>query len=359
MKTTDRGQSPGGPSNPSTHSTVEERLRDLLNEALSALAQAATKESVLALKARYLGRKGGISSFLSDLASAAKDERKALGELINAAKGRLEEEIQRRLSSLIEGEKAGRLKGERLDITLPGRTLHAGKSHPVTRVLEEVQDVFLGLGFDVAEGPDVELDYYNFEALNIPKDHPARDMQDTFYVSDEVVLRTHTSPVQIRVMEKRTPPIRVIAPGAVYRRDSDITHTPMFHQVEGFMVDERVTFSNLKGVLTEFLGKLFGPGTGVRFRPSFFPFTEPSAEVDIRCVICSGSGCRVCKGSGWLEILGCGMIHPEVFRAVKYDPEKTTGFAFGLGIERIAMLKYSIDDIRLFFENDMRFLKQF
>jgi len=274
-------------------------------------------------------------------------------------KARLEAAIDAKVAAIETLERAERLSRERIDITLPGRCIRPGRMHPVTQVMEEIEEIFSGLGFDVAEGPEVELDYYNFEALNLPKDHPARDMQDTFYVSDEVLLRTHTSPVQIRVMEKERPPLRVIAPGTVYRRDSDITHTPMFHQVEGFMVDKGVTFSNLKGVLTHFLHSLFGDRTDIRFRPSFFPFTEPSAEIDIRCVMCGGSGCRVCKGSGWLEILGAGMIHPEVFRSVKYDPEEYTGFAFGLGIERIAMLKFGIEDIRMFFENDLRFLRQF
>jgi len=252
-----------------------------------------------------------------------------------------------------------RLAEERIDVTLPGRQQHYGHKHPITQVTEEVVGIFAALGFGVAEGPEVEKDFYNFEALNIPKEHPARDMQDTFYVTDDVVLRTHTSPVQIRTMLEQAPPVRVVAPGTVYRRDSDITHSPMFHQIEGFLVDKQVTFGDLKGILTTFINECFGRGTGVRFRPSFFPFTEPSAEVDIQCVICGGKGCRVCKQSGWLEILGSGMIDPEVFKAVGYDPEVYSGFAFGMGIERIAMLKYGVNDLRLFFENDLRFLRQF
>lgn len=335
------------------------RLEKLASTALDELAQSGTIDAVLQVKTKYLGRKGEVASLLKELGALSPEERKKAGEAINKAKASLEEAFDARLASLESGERAARLQKEKIDITLPGRSIAPGRMHPVTQVMEEIEEIFSGLGFDVAEGPEVELDYYNFEALNLPKDHPARDMQDTFYVSDEVLLRTHTSPVQIRVMEKERPPLRVIAPGTVYRRDSDITHTPMFHQVEGFMVDKGVTFSNLKGVLTHFLHSLFGEKTDVRFRTSFFPFTEPSAEVDIRCVICGGSGCRVCKGSGWLEILGAGMIRPEVFRAVKYDPEEFTGFAFGIGIERIAMLKYGMDDIRMLFENDLRFLRQF
>ncbi len=338
---------------------MTEKLSGLLKEALSELSKASAKEAVLLIKAKYLGRKGEIPSLLKEMGALAPEERKQAGEAINRAKDRLEEEVEKALSSFQEREKEEKLRKERVDITLPGRSIPLGRKHPVTQIMNEVEEIFYGLGFDIEEGPEVELDYYNFEALNLPKDHPARDMQDTFYINEEVLLRTHTSPVQIRVMEKKRPPLRVIAPGTVYRRDSDITHTPMFHQVEGFMVDKGVTFSNLKGVLTLFLHKLFGEDTGIRFRPSFFPFTEPSAEIDIRCVICGGKGCRVCKGSGWLEILGAGMIHPGVFRAVNYDTEEYSGFAFGLGIERIAMLKFGIDDLRLFFENDLRFLRQF
>lgn len=338
---------------------MRERLENLQQEALKELESSSTKESVLQVKAKYLGRKGEIASLLKELGSLPPEERKTAGEAINLAKNRLEEDIEKLLKGFEDKEKAEKLSKEKVDITLPGRTISLGRAHPVSQVMAQIEEIFSGLGFDIAEGPEVELDYYNFEALNLPKNHPARDMQDTFYINDEVLLRTHTSPVQIRVMENRKPPLRVIAPGTVYRRDSDITHTPMFHQVEGFMVDKGVTFSNLKGILTLFLHRLFGENTAIRFRPSFFPFTEPSAEIDIRCVICKGSGCRVCKGSGWLEILGAGMIHPEVLKAVKYDPEEYTGFAFGLGIERIAMLKFGIDDLRLFFENDLRFLRQF
>lgn len=338
---------------------MSRRVEDLEREALDELSRASSeREALREARNRYLGRKGEVAELLKGLGTLPPEERKKAGEAINNLKTRLEEAFDKALSALDEGEKRERLEKERVDITLPGRSIRPGKLHPVTQITDEIEDIFTGLGFDIAEGPEVELDYYNFEALNFPKDHPARDMQDTFFVTDEVVLRTHTSPVQIRVMEKGRPPLRVIAPGTVYRRDSDLTHSPMFHQIEGFMVDRDISFANLKAVLTLFLERLFGQ-TAVRFRPSFFPFVEPGAEVDIRCVICGGNGCRVCKGTGWLEILGAGMIHPNVFKAVGYDPEEYTGFAFGLGVERVAMLKFGIGDLRLLFENDMRFLEQF
>jgi len=271
----------------------------------------------------------------------------------------LEEALEKRSAEVREAAKAAKLAGERVDVTLPGRRSALGSKHPITLVTEEIVAIFAGLGFGVAEGPEVEHDFYNFEALNFPKDHPARDMQDTFFVGENVLLRTHTSPVQVRTMLKQPPPVRIIAPGTVYRCDSDATHSPMFHQVEGLMVDKGISFGDLKGILTLFISQLFGEGIGVRLRPSFFPFTEPSAEVDIACVICKGKGCRVCKNTGWLEILGAGMVDPEVYRHVGYDAETYSGFAFGMGIERIAMLKYGIADMRLLFENDLRFLKQF
>jgi phenylalanyl-tRNA synthetase alpha chain len=311
------------------------------------------------LKVRYLGKKGIITSQLKILSSMPPEERSAFGKKINDAKQFMENELDALESRLKADELRRRLSADSIDVTLEGKFAPFGREHPLNKILSEITGIFAQMGFSVEEGPEVELDYYNFEALNIPKDHPARDMQDTFYISDDVVLRTHTSPVQVRVMEKIKPPVRFIAPGKVYRCDADITHTPVFHQVEGLMVDKGITFSNLKGVLVTFLHRMFGPDTPVRFRPSFFPFTEPSAEVDIGCIICSSSGCRVCKGSGWLEILGAGMVNPRVFENVGYDPEEYSGFAFGMGIERIAMLKYSIDDIRLFYENDIRFLRQF
>jgi phenylalanyl-tRNA synthetase alpha chain len=311
------------------------------------------------LKVKYLGKKGFVTAKLKTLSGISPDLRREYGKSINEVKGYVEAEINRIETLLREDEYKKRVISEAIDITLPGKCTPFGREHPVTRVLSEITAVFVSMGFEVEEGPEVELDYYNFEALNFPKDHPARDMQDTFFISDNVVLRTHTSPVQIRVMEKRKPPLKVIAPGKVYRCDADVCHTPMFHQVEGFMVDTDIAFSDLKGVLESLVHSIFSAGTPVRFRPSFFPFTEPSAEVDIGCIFCSGKGCRVCKNTGWLEILGAGMINPRVFEFVGYDPAIYSGFAFGMGVERITMLKYSIDDIRLFFENDLRFLRQF
>jgi len=339
---------------------MKSRLDGLLKEAVVCVEGASgDKDALLNIKAKYLGRKGEVAAFLKELAGLPVEERKLAGEAVNQVKGSLEGLIDDNLAALEESALELALARDRLDVTLPGRHIPLGRRHPVMQVMAEIEAIFRGLGFDVAEGPEIEHDYYNFEALNIPKDHPARDMQDTFYITEDVLLRTHTSPVQIREMMRVKPPVRIIAPGTVYRKDSDVTHAPMFHQVEVFMVDSGVTFANLKGVLTQFLHGLFGGDTPLRLRPSFFPFTEPSAEVDIRCVICKGAGCRVCKGSGWLEILGAGMIHPEVFKSVGYDYERWSGFAFGLGVERIAMLKYGIDDLRLFFENDLRFLRQF
>ena len=295
--------------------------------------------------------------FCGNWARRSPEDRPRLGQLANEIKQELESAFATREAQLAEAG-AGTAQST-LDLTLPGRTAPFGKLHPVTQVMDAVCSIFEGLGFAVAEGPDVEVDFYNFEALNIPPHHPARAMHDTFYISDSLLLRTHTSPMQARIMEKEQPPLRMIAPGKVYRCDSDITHTPMFHQVEGFLVDRHISFADLKGVLSVFITRMFAENTPIRFRPSFFPFTEPSAEVDIGCVICGGKGCRVCKHTGWLEILGAGMIDPEVFKKVGYDPEEYSGFAFGLGIERIAMLKYGITDIRLFYENDLRFLSQF
>ncbi len=334
-----------------------QEVKRLEDAALREIRQAPNAEDLESLRIKYLGRKGALTLVLRSLKDLPAESRKALGQEANRAKEVLEAELTRALAALKEA--ARRASAPRIDVTLPGRRPPLGRLHPLSQVMAEVCDIFLRLGFETVEGPEVELDWYNFEALNIPPDHPARDMQDTFYFSDQVLLRTHTSPMQIRTMEKRRPPLRIIAPGRVYRRDSDLTHTPMFHQVEGFLVDQGVTFADLKGTLTAFVHEMFGPEVGVRFRPSYFPFTEPSAEVDIECVICRGQGCRVCKITGWLEILGSGMMHPALFEAVGYDPEEYTGFAFGLGIERIAMLKYGIDDIRLFFENDLRFLRQF
>jgi len=311
------------------------------------------------LRVKYLGRKGLITSCLKALPAVAPELRPAYGRDVNEIKEYISGVLDAKEELLKKEEHRRRIQAESVDITLPGKFVPFGRKHPVTAVLSEVTGIFVSMGFEVEEGPEVELDYYNFEALNMPKDHPARDMQDTFYVTDDVLLRTHTSPVQIRVMENRKPPLKIVAPGKVYRCDADISHTPMFHQVEGFMVDTDISFSDLKGVLETFIHNFFRSDIPVRFRPSFFPFTEPSAEVDIGCFACTGKGCRVCKNTGWLEILGAGMIHPRVFEMVGYDPETVSGFAFGMGVERLTMLKYSIDDIRLFFENDLRFLRQF
>lgn len=345
---------------------MKESLETLREEIVARVGRYVNKEEIDQLRAEYLGRKGKLTLMLRGLKEIPAEERPLIGDQLNRLRHYLEEEIETKLKEIRLQEKGQLLREERIDISLPGSRLERGSIHPLTLVMDEIIDVFLGMGFEIARGPDIEDDYHNFEALNIPKDHPARDMQDTFFVSDGRLLRTHTSPVQIRVMESRQPPLQIIAPGAVYRHDDDATHSPIFHQVEGFMVDHHITFKDLKGVLTHFLRQIFQEETRVRFRPSFFPFTEPSAEVDIECLFCDGKdrpsdqgACRVCKGSGWLEILGAGMIDPEVFHIVGYDSEKVSGFAFGLGVERIAMLKFGIEDIRQFFQNDIRFLKQF
>jgi phenylalanyl-tRNA synthetase alpha chain len=335
---------------------MEETLRRLRDEAAASLEAVSSLAALEEVRVKYLGRKGLLAEAMKQLGQAAPEDRPRLGQLANAVKQEVEGLFQAKKEALEAGSQTAR---QALDLSLPGRFIPSGKLHPVTQVMEEICSVFEGMGFAVAEGPDVETDHYNFEALNIPAHHPARDMHDTFYVSDSLLLRTHTSPMQARIMEKQEPPLRYIAPGKVYRCDSDITHTPMFHQVEGFLVDRQVSFADLKGVLSLFTRRIFHGDLPLRFRPSFFPFTEPSAEVDIACVICKGSGCRVCKQSGWLEILGAGMIDPEVMKMVGYDPEQFSGFAFGLGVERIAMLKYGIDDIRMYYENDLRFLRQF
>lgn len=338
---------------------ADKRVRAILKGAREELARATSGQELEQIRVKYLGKKGLLTQLLRSMPTLPPAERPAVGREANEAKAVIEAELARRREEVRQREREARLRADRVDLTLPGRRVERGGIHPVSRVLGEVVEVFLGLGFAVAEGPEVELDYYNFEALNIPRDHPARDMQDTFYVSEDVLLRTHTSPVQIRTMLAQRPPVRVICPGRVYRRDADITHSPMFHQVEGLAVDRDISMADLKGTLELFARELFGPESRIRFRPSFFPFTEPSAEVDVLCVLCQGAGCRLCKGSGWLEILGCGMVHPQVFRNVGYDSEEVTGWAFGMGVERIAMLKYGVDDIRLFFENDLRFLAQF
>jgi phenylalanyl-tRNA synthetase alpha chain len=345
---------------------MQDRLNTLLESARREIGEAQDGTRVETLRVKYLGKKGELSQVLGGMGKLPPEERRSLGEVANRVKAELEELLSQAIRRAEDRALEADLRGPKLDVTLPGRGRAPGKRHPVSRTLDDIVRTFARLGFEVATGPEIELDSHNFEALNIPKDHPARDMQDTFYAEvpgasaeNPILLRTHTSPVQIRTMLAKKPPVRIVAPGRVYRRDSDLTHTPMFHQVEGLLVDARVTFAELKGTLDGFVKAFFGSGTRTRFRPSFFPFTEPSAEVDISCVICGGKGCRVCKSTGWLEVLGSGMVHPNVFKAAGYDPAKVTGFAFGMGVERIAMLRYGIDDLRMMFENDVRFLEQF
>jgi phenylalanyl-tRNA synthetase alpha chain len=338
---------------------ADTRVRTIVDGAREEIERAANRRDLEEVRVKYLGKRGTLTQLLRSLPGLPAADRPLVGREANLAKTEIESELEGRVAALERLERRARLAADRPDLTLPGRRIIPGGVHPLTRVHDEIVDVFTGMGFAVAEGPEVELDYYNFEALNIPKDHPARDMQDTFYVGGEILLRTHTSPVQIRTMEQRKPPVRIICPGRVYRRDADITHSPVFHQVEGLAVDRGISMSDLKGTLELFARELFGPDSRIRFRPSFFPFTEPSAEVDVLCFLCKGGGCRVCKGSGWLEILGSGMVHPRILQSMGYDTEEVTGWAFGMGIERVAMLRYGIDDIRLFFENDLRFLSQF
>jgi phenylalanyl-tRNA synthetase alpha chain len=330
-------------------------IEQIKQEALSELTAAAETDAVQQISVKYLGRKGRITQYLRSISSLPEGERPQAGKRANQVKQELAAAFDGKTAEL----EAGPSDMDTIDVSLPGRPVSRGALHPITLVTREICDIFSRLGFDIMEGPEVELDYYAFQALNLPKNHPARDMQDTFYVSDNIVLRPHTSPVQIRTMEKQSPPIRIVAPGKVYRCDSDLTHTPMFHQIEGLMVGENISFGDLKGILTTFVHQIFDDKIKLKFRPSFFPFTEPSAEVDILCVMCRGKGCRVCSHTGWLEVLGAGMVHPAVFENVGYDTSSVTGFAFGVGIERIAMLKYGIDDIRIFFDNDIRFIGQF
>ncbi|MBZ4329456.1 phenylalanine--tRNA ligase subunit alpha [Corallococcus sp. AS-1-12] len=349
---------------------MRDRLQALADAARQEISGVSEPSQVEALRIRYLGKKGELSAVLGGMGKLPPEERRALGEVANSVKAELEQLLADATKRAEDAALEAQLKGPRLDVTLPGRAVLPGGRHPVSRTLEDIVRTFARLGFEVAVGPEIELDYFNFEALNLPKDHPARDMQDTFYVDEPSLghakkadspslLRTHTSPVQVRHMLSRKPPIRAVMPGRVYRRDSDITHTPMFHQVEGLLVDKDVSFAELKGTLDAFVKAFFGSETRTRFRPSFFPFTEPSAEVDVTCASCGGKGCRVCKQTGWLEVLGSGMVHPNVFTAAGYDPTEVTGYAFGMGVERLAMLRYGIDDLRMMFENDARFLAQF
>ncbi len=334
-------------------------LEGLLEKAIIQLSQVDNLIQLDQVRVQYLGKKGEFTLKMKELGKLSPEQRPAVGQAINQVKNEFQQKLEMQKNVLQAAELEQRLASERVDVTLPGRGQSVAGLHPVTITMRRITRIFASVGFNVVEGPEIEDDYHNFEALNIPAHHPARAMHDTFYFDPHTVLRTHTSPVQIRVMEEQQPPLKVIAPGRVYRCDSDITHTPMFHQVEGFLVDTKVSFADLKGVIFEFLRAFFEKDIQVRFRPSYFPFTEPSAEVDIECVMCDGKGCRVCSHTGWLEVMGCGMIHPEVFNSVKIDTEKFTGFAFGMGVERLAMLRYGINDLRLFFENDLKFLEQF
>lgn len=325
------------------------------------LAQTSALQEVQDIRVQYLGKKGELTAIMKELKTLSKEERPKVGQLVNTARGIIEDHLKTKMDELKEQALAQKLQSEKIDITLPGRKPQLGHEHPLHITRRLMEQAFLNMGFSIVEGPDIESDYYNFQCLNLPEDHPARDMQDSMYVTENILLRTHTSPMQARTLQSHKPnePIKIIAPGKVYRCDYDATHSPVFHQMEGMIVDKGIRFSDLKGMLEDFLRNIFGPETKVRFRASYFPFTEPSAEVDISCVMCGGKGCRVCSHTGWLEILGCGMVNPNVFRMNGYDPNVVSGFAFGMGVERIAMLKYGIDDLRLFYENDMRFLKQF
>ncbi|MCH9698757.1 MAG: phenylalanine--tRNA ligase subunit alpha [Gammaproteobacteria bacterium] len=338
---------------------VNTSLEALLAQAHQEIVSAQHQQALDQVRVAYMGKKGVFTQHMKQLSCLPVEQRPEAGKLINKAKSEFQDLLETRKKNLQEQELQLRLESETIDVTLPSRNTSRGGLHPVTHTLRRIEAILSSAGFEVREGPEIEDDFHNFEALNIPEHHPARAMHDTFYFDEHTLLRTHTSPVQVRVMKEQKPPLRVIAPGRVFRCDSDLTHSPMFHQVEGFMVDKDVSFADLKGLLFDFLRTFFERDVDVRFRPSYFPFTEPSAEVDIECVICSGSGCRVCSQTGWLEVLGCGMIHPHVFESVKIDPDQYTGFAFGMGVERLAMLRYGINDLRLFFENDLRFLAQF
>lgn len=339
---------------------MESKLKEIKEEALKQIEASEALDKLNEIRVAYLGKKGELTALLKSMKDLKAEERPKFGQLVNDARQAIEDKLEESKSRLAAVLREEQLKTEVIDVTLPAKKNNVGHRHPNTIALEEVERIFIGMGYEVVEGPEVEYDYYNFEALNIPANHPAKDEQDTFYINDKILLRTQTSPVQVREMEKGKLPIRVIAPGRVYRSDEvDATHSPSFHQIEGLVIDKNITFADLKGTLAEFAKELFGPQTKVKFRPHHFPFTEPSAEVDVTCFKCGGKGCRMCKGSGWIEILGCGMVHPHVLEMSGIDPQEYTGFAFGVGLERIALLKYEIDDMRLLYENDVRFLKQF
>ena len=339
---------------------MKEKLKQIKESAQAALGSINTPQEIENFRIKFLGKKGELTAVLKGMGSLSAEERPIIGQKANEVRGYIEKALEEKKAALLSAAEELKLKAEKIDVTMPGKRASSGEIHPLNKVLSDLENIFIGMGFSIAEGPEVELDYYNFEALNLPPDHPARDTQDTFYISDDVVLRTQTSPVQVRTMEKQKPPIRIISPGRVYRSDAvDATHSPVFHQVEGLVVDKGITMSDLKGTLAVFARKLYGSDTKTRFRPHHFPFTEPSAEMDISCFNCGGKGCRFCKGEGWIEILGCGMVHPKVLSNCGIDPDVYSGFAFGIGLERIALFRYDIDDIRLFYENDSRFLKQF
>ncbi len=339
---------------------MKDQLEKIKQEALSRIEASEALEKLNDIKVAYLGKKGELTTVLKSLKDVSPEDRPKIGQMVNDVRAILEEKLEDTMTALMKKAREEQMKKEVIDVTLPAKRTHGGHTHPNTIALEEVERIFVGMGYEVMEGPEVEYDAYNFEKLNIPKNHPARDEQDTFYISENIVLRSQTSPVQIRAMEKGKLPIRMLAPGRVFRSDEvDATHSPSFHQIEGLVIDKNITFADLKGTLAEFARELFGPETKVKFRPHHFPFTEPSAEVDVTCFKCGGSGCRFCKGSGWIEILGCGMVHPNVLSMSGIDPDEYSGFAFGVGLERIALLKYEIDDMRLLYENDIRFLKQF
>lgn len=339
---------------------MKEQLNNIKKKAAEQLENISELAALEELRVQYLGKKGELTAITKGMGQLTPEERPIIGQLANEVRGFIENALETKKAQFEAEIENARFAAEKIDVTMPGTKARLGKKHPLTAVLDDLKNIFIGMGFSIAEGPEVELDYYNFEALNIPKDHPARDTQDTFYIDENIVLRSQTSPVQIRTMEKQKPPIRVIAPGRVYRSDAvDATHSPVFHQVEGLVIDKNITMADLKGTLEVFVKKLYGEETRLRFRPHHFQFTEPSAEVDISCFNCGGEGCRICKGEGWIEILGCGMVHPTVLRNCNIDPDEYSGFAFGIGLERVAMFRYDIDDMRLLYENDMRFLKQF
>lgn len=339
---------------------MKEQLEKIKSEALAKIDASDALEKLNEIRVAYLGKKGELTTVLKSMKDVAPEERPKVGQMVNEVRALIEERLEETKTALARKAREEQMKREVIDVTLPAKKANTGHKHPNTIALEEVERIFVGMGYEVVEGPEVEYDLYNFEKLNIPKGHPARDEQDTFYINDSILLRSQTSPVQARVMEKQKPPIRMVAPGRVFRSDEvDATHSPSFHQIEGLVIDKHITFADLKGTLAEFARELFGEDTKVKFRPHHFPFTEPSAEVDVSCFKCGGKGCRFCKGSGWIEILGCGMVHPHVLEMCGIDPEEYTGFAFGVGLERIALLKYEIDDMRLLYENDIRFLKQF